>query len=51
LVQEHALHGDVDARTGKGTSGVSGRFKSIVKHGILGVWQKSDLYKKRAGRS
>ena len=31
---EHVLYGDVDAPTGRGTFGVSGRLKSIVKHKI-----------------
>ena len=30
-----ALHGDVDARTGRGTFGASGRLESIIKHRIL----------------
>ena len=30
------LYEDVDAATGRGTSGVSGRLKSIVKHRTLG---------------
>ena len=35
--REHVLHGNVDAAMGKGTVGMSGRLKSIVKHRILGV--------------
>jgi len=32
--QENVLHGDRDAPTGRGTFGVYGRLKSIVKHRI-----------------
>jgi len=31
---KHVLHGDVDAPTRRGTFGVSGRLKSIVRHRI-----------------
>jgi len=34
---KHALHGDVDAPSGRGIFGVSGRLKSIVKRRILGI--------------
>ena len=33
----HVLDGGADSLTGRGTFGVSGRLKSIVKHRIFGV--------------
>jgi len=38
--REYLLHEDVDAPMGKGTFGVSGWLKSIVKHRILGLGKR-----------
>jgi len=45
------LRGNVDAPVGRGTFGVSGRLKSIVKHRIFGVGSKGELCKKRLDQS
>ena len=37
----HELYEGADAPTKRGTFGMSGRLKSIVKHGILGVGGKA----------
>jgi len=42
---EHVLYGDVDAPTGRGTFGVSGRFKSIVMHRIWGLGKRGSCTK------
>jgi len=39
-IQEYVLHWNVDATMGRGSFGVSGQFKSIVKHRILDGWIK-----------